>query len=195
MNGTSQDATTLLVRVENLERQNRLMRSCLMFGLLFGTGSVLLAANARDNATTIEATQIVLRDSDGKKRVVLGEVEHPSREGSRHGVFVYDAEGSVCVNLSAEDGKGGLYLEEHGKVRLSLANGKQHYAGLIVLAQAGQSEKGQMCFFFTDEGKPAFALNDSNNKTRVMMMLDKGEKPYLLLQDENQKAFFSESQP
>ena len=195
MKSTNQSESLLLSRVEKLERQNRWMRSGLMCVLLGGAGIVLLAAKAADEDKTIEATQIILRDEDGNKRVVLGHDTHPNWDGPRTGVFVYDAKGDASVNLVAADGGASMSVEDEGNLRLSLGSGKKRYAGLIVLAHAGQSEKGQMCFFYTDEGKPAFALNDSNHQTRIMMMLDRGEKPHLMLQDENQKAFYSRGQP
>lgn len=185
----------LLARVEKLERQNRWMHACLTCVLLAGAGAVLLAAKAADSDKTIEATQIILRDEDGNKRVVLGEEIHPNWDGPRTGVFVYDAKGKAGVNLTASNSGAGVHVEDAGNLRVSLGSGKKRYAGLIVLANAGQSEKGQMCFFYTDQGKPAFAVNDSNHQTRIMMMLDRGEKPHLMLQDENQKAFFAKGQP
>lgn len=189
------DEQSLRIRVERLERQNYWMRAGLTCVLLGGGGIVLLAAKAANSDKSIEATQIILRDKEGNKRVVLGEETHPNWDGPRTGVFVFDAKGKAGVNLAASDSGAGMNVEDDGKLRLSLGSGKKRYAGLIVLANAGQSDKGQMCFFYTDAGKPAVALNDSNHKTRIMLMLDRGEKPYLMLQDEYQKAFYSQGQP
>lgn len=181
-------------RIDKLERQNRWMRNCLMFTFVIGSGVVLVAAGAPDD-DVLQAKQIVIRDDHGNKRIVLGSESFDSIT-PRTGVFVYSPDGKDSVGLTASDNSAQLIVDEDGQHRLSLGSGKEKYAGLLVYAEP-EKKAGQILLFYTDDGKPMFGMNDSNGKTRIVMLLDnkRSEKPLMALQDGNQDSFFSQVQP
>ena len=185
----------LISRVEKIEQQNRWMRGCLMCIFVAGSCTVLIAARDSDD-DTLEAKQIIIRDGNGKKRVVLGVDQNDKSGTPRTGVFVYSPDGKDSVALNASDSAAQLVVDENGQHRLSLGSGKDKYAGLLVYAEPGKTA-GQILLFYTDDGKPMLGMNDSNGKTRILMVLDnkRSEKPLFALQDGNQESFFSKVQP
>ncbi|TWT94428.1 hypothetical protein [Stieleria varia] len=197
MTSGNTDDVSLRSRVERLERQNRLMLACLICALLAAVGVLVLRAKPGNDGKTLEATQIIIRDADGNKRIVLGPANH-SDTSLPPGLFVYDREGNSCVFLSASEGKAGVHFEQNAKGRMFIGIGQQKFAGLMLFAEAGKttSNDGQIILAYGDDGETMFGLNDSNGNTRAMMMLDKenGESPVFLLQDEKKKAFFSQTQ-
>ncbi len=198
------DQNQLAVRIENLERQNRRMRACLLSGLLLVGCVAIAGAKARNGGASnegntqeskiIEANQIILRDDAGNKRIVLGTVTNPVSSAVRTGVFVYDERGRSACGIHSANGTSQFIVEQDDKIRMMLGGGDEQFAGLILLKKAGSSKRGQINLFYSNDGKPVFGMNDSNHKTRMMMILDQGERPHFFLQDENQSSFYHQGQ-
>jgi hypothetical protein len=99
--------------------------------------------------------------------------------------------------FAEENGKGGVNIQENGKGRIMLQTGADKFAGLMVFAEAGKDKAGQLCMFYTNDGKPMLFFNDPNHTTRAAIILDPARswKPVLALQDEQGKSFFAQAQP
>jgi hypothetical protein len=202
--------SALNTRVEQLERQNRRMRTALTalvlvpLALCFtgaaptppSIGSPAIEAT-KIKADQIEVTQLVVKDQDGNRRIVLGAEHDPQLPEPKHGVFVYNRDASRCVRLSARQRTAGFAIEQDGKSRMTLSTGTDNYAGLFINRQPGNTEGSQIGFYFSNEGNPALVLNDETGQTRAAMMLDSHHNyhPAFALQDAKGKAFFSRHQP
>jgi hypothetical protein len=196
---TTSDTTDLVLRLQRLERQNRWIKRGLVGSVLAVGALVLVAAGSAPLVQkTIEAEQIIIRDKAGKKRAVLGIDDSNKDIGTRAALYLLDAKerGSVAV-FAEENGKGGVNIQEDGKGRIMLQTGANRFAGLMVFANAGKDKEGQICMFYTNDGKPMLFLNDQNHTTRAAIILDpnRGWKPALSLQDAQGKPFFSQVQP
>ena len=109
-----------------------------------------------------------------------------------------DADEKHVVTVAAHQrGDAQITIEKAGQNRITLGTGEDpgKFAGLIVLANAGQDKQGGIAFAYNDDGKPSLVFNDHNDKTRAAIMLGTGGRPMLSLQDERERSVFSQAQP
>jgi hypothetical protein len=87
-----------------------------MFGAL-GALILLIALGAAPRSTTLEAEQLVIRDSGGRARIIIGQAA-PRMQGwptnlplgEKYGLFICDEAERELAHLAAEGGMSGLQL-------------------------------------------------------------------------------------
>jgi len=116
--GTS-ELTAVVNRLEKLEKQNRRFKQIGALALIL-LGSVFLMGQASP-PRTVEASEFVLRDADGRMRAWLG------TQGDATALALYDKNGLRQIGLSTEANTSDLYFyDKDGLVR----------AGLVITADA-----------------------------------------------------------
>ncbi len=152
-----------------LWRQNRRMKQLVVMTLIFAGVVVFLARVESGHA------------DDPKTKKVIEANEF----------VVKDESGKTRAKLTT----GSLILNnENGDKRLVLW-GEEKRGGPGIVLFSSNDQKQQISILRTAEGLLAFGINDKNGKTRVFLATRPDGKPALLLQDDNQKAFFSQAQP
>ncbi len=211
------EVSALVVRVENLERQNRRLKAGLTMVLLAASVIVLLG-QAAPSDKTIEAQQIILRDENGKIRVGL--------YSNSSGVILYDGDGRTQAMLTARGSSPALQLvgpnertltlltpsslslnDGYGRPRVRLDGGgnvpglvllDENNHGRLMLDAAGTVARltpvGADGEIRREKGvtgdEPGLALFDASGKTRMAVSV-LGPGPELGLYDSNGKAIFS----
>jgi len=184
MTTSTLDLTSIVIRLESLERQNQrlwkqnrwLKRAAAAVAVLIVllTAAVgLLAVQARQKGKVLETDRLVLRDENGKQRALLGidkSVLVP--EVSKPGLFLYDEDGTARAGLfAAKDGSG------------------------LTLFDKKLDGRKQATLMITADGTAVLVFNDQAGKTRAGLIMEKNGRPIFTLQDQNGKAFFSRTQP
>ena len=116
MNSETSIAETLERRIEKVERENRRLKIAALTALL-GLGGAFSLGAAASPPQKLEAETIVLRDAQGKSRIILSVDE----EGP--GIALLDAQGKVRANLGlAKEGPALDLLDaaEHPRATLEL---------------------------------------------------------------------------
>jgi hypothetical protein len=94
MNSETSIAEALERRIEKVERENRRLKIAALIAVLCLGGALSLGAAANPpQQQKLEAETIVLRDAEGKTRIVLG----VDKEGP--GIAFLDAKGKLRMNL------------------------------------------------------------------------------------------------
>jgi hypothetical protein len=187
---------TVQARLARLERENRWMkRGFLCLGVALAAVFLLAGQAPPPRAgKTVEAERFVVVDADGKKRGVFGvDKAFPSWDKARPTLALYGKEDQPAFAVNTEGGSSGLFFQEDGETRLGLAVTKGKFAGLVIYRNP-TDRKSEIGLFYSDDGKPALVFNDPNGRTRAGIILEKGDKPILSLQDENGKIIFSQAQ-
>jgi hypothetical protein len=118
--------STLEQRLAALEAQNRrllLAVAAVALGLvLYAAWQTLFAGPLR--ATAVEAQRVIVRDPEGRVRLVLGTDENLPESFNNPGVLLYDEQGALRARLSATEEVAGLRLfDPDGKPRVALTHG------------------------------------------------------------------------
>ena len=151
------DTHAVLERLHNLEKQNqRLKRALALVFMLVASFAAMGMASRRGRA--IQATEFILRDSDGNTRAAL----RMGNTGPR--LLFYDADGKAARVLLGVLGSGpalGLY-DKNGKTRASLgvtmkgANLTFNDADEKLRAELGMLEEGPNLMLLNADGTPVY---------------------------------------
>ncbi len=108
MDGPTVQALTQ--RLERLERENRRLKRAGALALLLA-GGVFLMGQSLPASRVVEAEKLVIRDTTGKARVVLGDVATAADASAPlYGVALYDTEGTANAYLYDEGPSKGARL-------------------------------------------------------------------------------------
>jgi hypothetical protein len=150
------DTHAVLERLHNLEKQNRwLTRALVLVFVLVGSFAAMGMAR---KARAVEATEFILRDSDGSTRAAL----RMGNTGPR--LVFYDADGKAARVLLGVLGSGpalGLY-DKNGKTRVALgvtmkgANLTFNDADEKLRAELGMLEEGPNLMLLNADGTPVY---------------------------------------
>jgi hypothetical protein len=128
------DLTPLLNRLDRLERQNRWLKGLGLALLLIVGAGVLMGAAEPASDKTISTEKLVLRDGNGKPRIML------ATDKDQNGIVFYDANGRQnCTFVLQRDGAVLRFLEEDGR----LSSGISCERGGIGLVGIGTSGRRQ----------------------------------------------------
>jgi hypothetical protein len=183
-------AELLMSRLEYLERSNRRMKlaasalSCvLLAGVLMGQTPV------PHKATVVEAEKFILRAPNGR---VSAELSEESNEGPEFDFFDQAGKRRIGMGLLLDDTSFVILYDQYGKRRIDLhvldngEPGLDFYAdrnleshrsialqvsakGTLELVARDPAGKGRAALGIDTDGKAAFDLYDSNEKTRIAL--------------------------
>jgi hypothetical protein len=184
MTSQTPDMQAVLERLERLERQyRRLKRTGL--ATLTAVAALVLMAQATPKSKTLEAQELILRDSGGKLRASFGAY----RDGPR--LTLYGENGKKQTELlassdgSSEHYAGLVIYNSEGKVQASLRR-IQTGTGLDFVDQHGKA-RATLCLLATG---PQLVLTDDDGKPRLGMLVRDGS-PLLQAEDANGKVTWS----
>ncbi|HEU5335821.1 MAG TPA: hypothetical protein VFU27_07655 [Terriglobales bacterium] len=136
---------TVEERLSKLEVQNRCFKRATAAALVI-MGAVLLMAQARPAPPTVEATQIILRDAQGRERVrvaVAGDgnpaVSMLDQQGrllsslGPHGISFYDESGRMRTTLMSDL----LYMSDERAHEIAHIQGDMHGVELLLFSGLG----------------------------------------------------------
>jgi hypothetical protein len=174
-----QNLEQLLARLERLEaqtdrlaRQNRALRRA--------GGFVLLAA-----ALLLTAGLLA-----GQAPAGLVQAKKP-RTVEAEQLTLFDANGRKRVAWGAENSL--TFFDELGKPRIILYANTEGGSGVFVVKE-GFDRRNQAGIAWTKDDTAFVTLNDRNGKTRAILFMNADGKPMLSLQNEEEKAFFLQTQ-
>jgi len=126
---------------------------------------------------TLEASQIVIRDSEGRPRLVLGVAD----DGTA-GLSVQDRRANVRGYLGvAADGTPFLNLNDGaGSTKVSLRTAGDGSAGMVIRDSAG---RGRFSCSVAGDGRPGLDLFDAEGRPRVTVVVGLDGEPNLKLKD------------
>ena len=130
----SDEVRAVMARVENLERQNRLMRLAGLAILLFA-GTSLLMGQAAPRYGTIDARELILRDDAGTPRIKLFVTDH----GPMLSMIHVDGKPQVGLGLG-ERGTANLTLfDANGQARVGLGSVGAGEPRILILGHEGET--------------------------------------------------------
>lgn len=144
----------MVKRLDRLERENRRLK-CIGALILVGIAAVLLMGQGTLKPRIIEAEGIVLKDTDGAIRGILGRAMsgrdlskpwHPVRAGGAYGVHLYGPDGRYKAGLLLHENLEAslvLYSQEHGSVPPSRTR--------VLLGVRGPASRGLPYLAFMDD--------------------------------------------
>ncbi len=162
---SAKQTDTLQIRLNRLERENRIWKSAaILASATIAVGILMGAANSKKPLVVdeIRAKRIYIVDEEDKIRAALALVVKKNVEKGV-GLALYDEKGLTRASLGVSpNGSNVLLKDERGKTRATLA---------------------------TSQSGPALALFDSNFNPRAALTVT-GDGPALRLYDSNRNVFW-----
>ncbi len=193
----------LLFRLEKLEAGNRRLRAMAIAGPLLAL-AVFLLGQAAPSATTIEARELVLRDAQGRKRIVLSAMAESAPtiaildekervraalalRGEVPAVLLRRASGQEGARMALEPTGPVVYLYDKNQIaRTGLAILNNELPGLFL-----RDENRKQRLSLTVQGEdPALFFLDEKEKTRLQFAIHDG-KPLIYFNDREEKVRLS----
>ena len=159
------DKPSFDVRLETLERENRLWRWGGGLSLIAGLVAVIGGAQRANDLKVVEAERLIIRDQDGKERIRLGLAPN----------------GDPAIFLQGKDGKSRVILQASDEDDCGSLNlfGSGEQPGLSVVLDGG----------LRSSNSPSLTLR-RDDKRRINLNVDTtSERPWLRLQDESGVLF------
>ena len=153
------EKVTLHERIERIEKQNRRLKSCMVFLVLSFLALAVMGAKAGPH--------------DGHFRQIIAE-----------GITIVDGAGQelIGIGFAKEEGTGIKILNKAGKKILGIGiTADEGGSGILVSDKEGRPRIG----FGMDEGMPSVAMVDENGK-KILAMGGDGKGYGLVVMDENE---------
>ncbi len=171
------DLQAIAERLEKVERENRRLRRAGLAALVLGC-AVLVMGQVRP-ARTIESSQFILKDANGRVRAQL-----TMDPANRPTLTLSDEKGHAVVSLIGGDDHPFLGLSgAGGEERVMLMASKDSY-GLGIYGEPQGAAGGTGVVLGVWKGIPGLTLYDERGKERAALQLARGQ-PTLVVSDPN----------
>jgi hypothetical protein len=204
MESLSRKKVTLHERMERIEKQNRRLKSCMVFLVLTFLALVVMGAKAGSydgHFRQIVAERITIVDGSGQELVLIGSgkegtgIRVLNKAGKRaigigitadeegSGILVADKEGRPRIGLGMDAGLPSIaMIDENGKKIMAIGGDKKGY-GLVVMDENEVERVG----LGVNEGNTGVAIYDDTGKYVRGMIRQKNGVHYSSYVDENGK--------